>query len=140
MVNVSIRKALLFLPLALLLHITCITSYAAEAPRLDITAVPRVGGLAYVSHLNDINFTDVETGKKLAYTKLYFEYDGIRSHVTGVEVVREGNGVVRFISEERVGDKVVGRGRRVSGRVPGGTTKIIFRAKYKLEGGELTIL
>jgi hypothetical protein len=53
---------------------------------------------------------------------------------------REGNGAVRFISEERVDDKVVGRARRVSGRVAGGTNKIIFRAKYKLEGDELTIL
>ncbi|MDR2076175.1 MAG: hypothetical protein LBP61_04480 [Desulfovibrio sp.] len=140
MFKISIRDALLFLNLALLFHVTCITSYAAEAPVLDITAVSRVGGLAYVSNLDDINFTDVETGKRLKYTKLYFEYDGIRSPVTGVEFIREGNGVARFISEARVDDKVVGRARRVYGRVPGGTKKIIFRSKYKLEGDELTII
>lgn len=138
--KVSRRMVLLFLPLAFLLHMTCLASYAAEEPELDITAVPRVGGLAFVTSLDDIAFTDVKTGKNIEYTKLYFEYDGIRSPVTGITVVRENRGILRFLSEERVDNKVVGRARSVSGRVPGGTNNIVFRAKYKLEGGELTIL
>ena len=115
---------------------------AEEDKYADITA--RGGMLIAVSHLDDLVFTDVNTGQKLEYTNLYSAKGETTYPVTGVKVDKVDRfGItmpaVLFLSEKKVDNKIVGHTRAVSGQVPADTNKMVFRTRYKLEDGELIL-